>query len=200
MNYRIGFEMNPERIYFISDTHFSHKSIMQYSKRPWQTVEEMDEALIQNWNAVVPQIDAHVFHLGDFGFGHPEDMADILRRLNGNKYLLLGNHDRNVNAKMKDAFIWVKDYYELMVLDNDRKQKIVLCHYPLGSWNVCHYGSWNLHGHCHGNYKYTRGKQLDVGVDALPGYRPHSYNEIKQIMDSKQFMAVDHHVPHVENR
>ncbi len=184
--------MNPNNIFFVSDTHFGHAKIMQYSKRPWIDVQEMDKALIENWNNVVPERGSHVFHIGDIGFWKPDAMCSILRKLHGQKYLLIGNHDRGAR-KLASAFAWIKDYYELTVLDEGKKQKIVLHHYPLGSWHQMHYGSWNIHGHCHGNYKFTRGKQLDVGVDALPGYKPHSYYEIREIMATKEFVTVDHH-------
>jgi len=189
--------MNPDKIFFISDTHFSHANIMRYSHRPWTDVHEMNKALIENWNNVVPEKGAHVFHIGDFGFGKPDSMLAILRKLHGQKYLLLGNHDRGAR-KLASAFTWIKDYYELSVVEKTLKQKLILHHYPLGSWNQMHYGSWDIHGHCHGNYKYTRGKQLDVGVDALIDYRPYSYFEIKEIMSFQKFVAADHHEEHTE--
>lgn len=183
--------MNPENIYFLSDTHFFHKGVIGYSKRPYSSVEEMNEALISNWNAVVPR-NGHVFHLGDFSFGRRVDTEEILRRLNGTKYLILGNHDSSMN-RFKKYFCWIKDYYELTVVGFTHQQKIVLFHYPIGSWNKCHWGSWQLHGHCHGNFMHHHGRQIDVGVDALPGYRPYSYREIAEIMSKKDFEAVDHH-------
>lgn len=186
--------MNPDDIFFISDTHWWHKGVIDYSKRPYKDVDEMNEALIENWNRIVSP-KQHVFHLGDFSFGNRVNTENILRRLNGNKYLILGNHDRDMN-KYKSYFIWIRDYYELTVNDLCHQQKIILFHYPIGSWNKCHYGSWQLHGHCHGNFMYPRGKQLDVGIDALPGYRPHTYREIAQIMAQKDFQQVDHHTSH----
>ena len=85
-------EEDAKKIYFTSDTHFSHEAIIKYCCRPFKTVEKMDEALVKNWNEVVPE-DGIVFHLGDVGFGQPKYINDILRRLNGKIYLVIGNHD-----------------------------------------------------------------------------------------------------------
>lgn len=185
--------MNPDDIYFISDTHFYHNGVLKYSNRPFANVEEMNEALINNWNSKISSR-SHIFHLGDLTFGNRANTELVLSKLNGQKYLILGNHDRGMN-RFKHHFIWIKDYHEMTVMDLCHQQKIILFHYPIGSWNKCHYGSWQLHGHCHGNFMHTRGKQLDVGVDALPGYRPYSYREISEIMTQKSWQIVDHHCP-----
>ena len=78
--------------WFISDTHFSHKGILEYEKesRPFNTIEEMNETLIERWNNVVKPKDT-IYHLGDFCFGKAN--IAIAGRLNGRKILVMGNHD-----------------------------------------------------------------------------------------------------------
>ena len=56
------------KIFFTSDSHFFHENIMKFCHRPFKTIEEQDQTLIENWNKVVPQ-DGLVFHLGDFAWG-----------------------------------------------------------------------------------------------------------------------------------
>lgn len=78
-------------IWFTSDTHFGHRNIIKFCNRPWNTVEEMDNALIENWNKVVKPEDI-VFHLGDFAFATNGRWKEIINSLNGHIYLIVGNH------------------------------------------------------------------------------------------------------------
>ena len=80
------------KVYFTSDTHFGHENIIKWCRRPYSSVEEMNEKLIENWNSVVGPDDI-VFHLGDFAFGGSGLWKEVLSRLNGKKYLIIGNHD-----------------------------------------------------------------------------------------------------------
>lgn len=89
-----------KNIWFISDTHFQHKNIALVFTdaktgkrvRNFNSVQEMDETMIQNWNSVVKYGDI-VYHLGDVFFGNAESADKILQRLNGEKKLIMGNHD-----------------------------------------------------------------------------------------------------------
>ena len=81
-----------QQVFFISDTHFGHGNVIKYSKRPFSCADEMDEAMIAAWNAVVKPGD-RIYHLGDFSFHRPEKGQKILSRLSGQKFLLAGNHD-----------------------------------------------------------------------------------------------------------
>ena len=80
------------KVFIISDTHFGHENIIKYCNRPFSSVEEMDEKMIKNWNETVSNNDV-VLHLGDFGLGKKEYIASIVKRLNGKKILIMGNHD-----------------------------------------------------------------------------------------------------------
>jgi len=177
--------------HFTSDHHFEHTNIIRLAERPFETIDEMHETMIRNWNARVLKGD-EVYVLGDFYFGkRPERALELLRMLNGQKFLLKGNHDRKTD-KWSEPFVWVRDYHEMTVLEPDgTKQKIVMGHYPFLEWNKGHRGSWNLHGHCHRKVpldpKYRR---LDVGVDGHD-YSPWSYDEVKAAMKSRD--DIDYH-------
>lgn len=174
-------------LWFISDTHFGHAGIL--FMRPFRDTVEMDEAMIAAWNTRILPKD-HVFHLGDFSFHRPEKTLEILARLNGVKYLIRGNHDRNnLNAACLAMFDGGVDHYHEITVGS---QLICLCHFPFRSWNGMHHNSWNLHGHSHGSMQ-PNGKQLDVGVDVGKKYRPISLQEIMEDMAYKKFVKTDHH-------
>lgn len=175
-----------------------HKNIIKYCSRPWHNCPDMYEAMIVRWNKVVAPED-HVYHLGDVSLGSTTKTVEILQRLNGTKFHIWGNHDSGMRKKTDflDEFEWSKDYHELKIQDDSAyrgRQLIVLCHYPLYTWNKASRGSWMLHGHCHGNIdeanKVTT--RLDVGVDSHH-YTPISYEEVKKIMSRKSYYPVDHH-------
>ena len=181
--------MSGQQTFVTSDTHFGHANIIKYSKRPFRDVHDMDEQLIQRWNAKVPP-GSIVYHLGDFAFAEPPRMKELLRRLNGNKLLIRGNHDKRIRSETVKLFGWVKDYYEAVGPD---KRKIVMCHYPMVTWNKSHAGSWMLHGHCHGNLTMPENTRLDVGVDTHPNYEPYSMAEIERILSKRTYAPTDHH-------
>ena len=81
------------KTFLIADTHFFHNAILKYENRPFNSVEDMNARLIQNWNAIVSK-DDKVFHLGDVSFGSKEATKAVISQLNGRKILILGNHDR----------------------------------------------------------------------------------------------------------
>ena len=176
--------------FITSDTHFGHKNIIRHVNRPFTDVKEMDEALIEAWNRKVPE-NATVYHLGDFAFVSPRYVSYYIRRLNGNIRFIYGNHDRGIDRFTAGRFDWARDYYESRT-ETDRK--VVMCHYPIASWNRMHHGSWMLHGHCHGTYEGV-GRIMDVGVDCHPNFEPFSFDEVEQYMDTRQFEPVDHHLP-----
>jgi calcineurin-like phosphoesterase family protein len=184
-------------IFFSSDPHYNHANIIKYSKRPFESVDEMNEAMVTNWNSVVKDND-DVYLLGDLGMDRK--IVRYIKRLKGRIHWIVGNHDKKTKrmAEFKSLFVWIKDYHELKIYEDGIKQKIVLFHYPIASWNGMHRGSWMIHGHCHANYKpglphvTDKGKILDAGVDCHKFY-PVSYSQVKAIMNKKKFWFVDHH-------
>ncbi len=131
---------------YIADLHFSHSNIIAFDNRPFENIQEMETVLVQNWNSVVKNEDT-VFHLGDFCWDKEDEWKRILRLLNGNKVLILGNHDlKQMSAELKRMFQDIKDYKEI----TDDGRHVIMCHYPI----FCYKGSYNpdtcmLHGHVH---------------------------------------------------
>jgi len=163
------------KVWVTADHHFGHANIIKHCNRPFATIAEHDEALIQNHNSFVDAGDV-VYHLGDFSFSNPRIVGQILDRLNGRFRCLNGNHDRFNRAswlRNHPKIEWIRDYYELKLYG----RKFVMFHYPLSSWNGMRRGSIHLHGHCHGNHKYSfplsmiHGRRIDIGVDVMD-YHP----------------------------
>ncbi len=160
-------------IYFTADPHFCHKAILDFEKRPFQSIEDMNEEIIKNWNDSITNKD-EVYIIGDLSFGSREETINILKRLQGKKYLICGNHDRKMKG-IEKYFVWIKDYYKLRY----NKQHYILFHYPIYSWDGKEKGYIHLHGHTH---KTSHGdvemkNKINVGMD-LWGYRPISIETI----------------------
>jgi calcineurin-like phosphoesterase family protein len=170
---------------FISDTHWFHQNIIKYCNRPFESVDEMNETLLTNWNAKVKPQDT-VYFLGDFAFAPHDKVKAILDQLNGNLHLCRGNHDKPLNS-LHHYFTSVFDLKTIMIQDPtciNGVQPIVLCHYPLLTWDRQRYGAIHLHGHTHGNIKYdSKVKRIDVGVDNW-NFTPVSYEEIKLFLST----------------
>ena len=164
-------------VWLTSDSHYYHKNILKYCSRPFETVEEMNQALIDNWNSVVGK-DDHVYHLGDFCFGNVEKWNSILEPgvLNGNIHLILGNHDvpqifkESVN---RERFCEIT-YQKMLLFDG---WTIFLNHFPfLDFSNSIDHKVIEAHGHLHTSpfslgtiteekAKHLNWNQYDVGVD-----------------------------------
>jgi len=185
-NYRFSAE---DKLYFTSDTHFYHNNIIEYANRPFGSIEEMNGALIRNWNKVVPE-DGIVFHLGDFCFGSADKWWPIISQLHGSIYLILGNHDmRNAKGSFMEYFIEVSQQMSISI----DGQAIVLNHNPFLCFGGAYRSTWQLFGHVHsgprsrnngkddGRLKYLFPSQYDVGVDNND-YRPVSYFQVREII------------------
>lgn len=139
----------------------------------------MDNAMIDNWNNKVEKSDK-VYILGDFCFSNKDYAISILNRLNGQKFLIKGNHGHIIKDKeVESKFGWIKDYY---VLKHDNL-KFVLFHYSIQVWDSKHYGSIHLFGHVHSNKDENHpmadnlGYAYNVGVD-VNDFTPIELNEI----------------------
>jgi calcineurin-like phosphoesterase family protein len=178
-----------KKIWFTADTHFGHRNIIQYTNRPYRDTDEMDEALIENWNARISP-DDDVYHLGDFALCDTGALDKILDRLHGNIHLIVGNHEKSALTRVR-RFVWVKDYFELVVPDataNRGSRLVVLMHYAMRVWNASHHGAWQLYGHSHGTLPDDPTLlSIDVGVDCH-GYGPISYEEVAAIMEKKTWV------------
>lgn len=158
--------MGNEKIWFCADHHFRHKKMSEI--RGVGSVDEMDRKIIDNHNSVVGKRD-HVYLLGDFCLGSALEANSIIRKLNGNKFFINGNHDK----QRYNGFAWMKDLYDF----RHDGTLYILCHYPIESWKNKHYGSVHLHGHSHGNSMVMENR-YDVGIDNN-GLRPFSIDELK---------------------
>lgn len=162
-------------IFFTSDTHFfvserrkNHKSTLQVGQRVFSTVEEKTEFLVSRWNETVGPED-EIYILGDFSDGSARETADLLLRLNGTKYLVVGNNDHYLEdpAFPRERFGWIQQYYELLTLGT----KFVLFHFPIEAWSGYQNDRVHLHGHTHRIKPiYEPIRRYEVGVHAHDGY------------------------------
>jgi calcineurin-like phosphoesterase family protein len=157
--------------YFSSDHHFGHGAARGFYRRPFTSVDEMDRAMIERWNAVVAPDDL-VWHLGDFAVRQsPQRVRFLLDALHGCKHLIVGNND---DARVTGCPGWqsIQAYAEITV----DAISVVLCHYAFRTWRDMAKGSVNLHGHSHGRLKPLP-RQFDVGVD-VRSFRPVRLEEL----------------------
>lgn len=182
--------------YFIADTHFNHANCIDFDGRPFSDLQDMTDKMIANWNSVVDPGD-EVYHLGDFALSWGRRSSgplidDILSELNGNKFLVKGNHDRDEVTK-NPRWAWVRDYYEIKAdMGGEHKQRIVLSHYAMRTWNQAGRGAWMLHGHSHGNLPDIGGKILDMGCMNW-NYFPVSLDRVAEVMRHRVFIPPDDH-------
>lgn len=133
-------------VWLISDTHFTHRNIIGFTRedgtplRPFKSVEEMDEALVENWNSVVKPNDV-VYHLGDVVINR--SALPILGRLNGRKKLIRGNHDI---FKTREYLPYFEEIYGSYKLSN-----YILTHIPIHPESIARWANGNIHGHLHAN-------------------------------------------------
>lgn len=146
MNTTKGPKPPPHRnVFLVSDTHFGHPNIVKFEAngvkiRPWETFQEHDDALIENWNSVVKPTDK-VYHLGDVCISRKS--FALLDKLHGDKILIRGNHDI---FKLEDYSKHFRDIRAFHVLNG-----CILSHAPLHTSCLEKFGC-NIHGHTHANH------------------------------------------------
>ncbi len=179
-------------IYFISDTHFYHKSIIPYCKRPFASIEEMNKKLIDNWNYTINDDDT-IYFLGDFSFGNTEQNHAICNQLKGIKVIIRGNHDRDRGEQS-----WKNMGFDL-VLDSPQKlyyadrnhnfKYVILSHEP----QYIKDNEFNIHGHIHDallDSEYpdmSPNNHLCVCVERI-NYKPISFEDIQKEYLEKFFI------------
>lgn len=157
--------------WFISDTHFFHKNIIQSCGRPFKDAEFMNEFMIDAWNKVVKPQDK-VYHLGDVACGYGGDdnvLGNLLRRLNGKKRLVLGNHDNAKSVALQTHFEKIEMWIGF------HKEGFTCTHVPY----MLHHlrdGAFNVHGHVHNN-SLNNPNYLNVCVETIM-YTPMSMDEV----------------------
>lgn len=174
--------------FFTADHHFGHANIIEYSNRPFRSVQEMDMILIQKWNEVVDDKDL-VYYVGDFTLQDYSFARDIFAQLRGTIYFIPGSHDgRWLKPYQTDGYpFYTKSQGPVKLLPPLHTLKyaglnpeIVLCHYAMRSWDRSHYGTWHLFGHHHGHLA-PYGLSFDIGVDCWD-YYPVSLGQVSEKM------------------
>ena len=146
-------------VFLVSDTHFGHMGVCKFTRsdgvtklRPWDSAEEMDEAMVKAWNETVKPSDK-VYHLGDVVINRRA--LKTLARLNGDKVLIRGNHDIFPDAEYREYFRELRAYHVM--------NGMILSHIPVHEASLGRFGT-NIHGHLHA----SRVKRARV-VDARSG-------------------------------
>ena len=175
--------------YFGSDWHLGHANIIKYDNRPFDSVSEMNEAIINNHNSIVLPEDEFYF-LGDFCMGDHSKAESYLSRINGKKFFVRGNHDKQQTIELYKKY---GTYLGGMAEVRAGGKSITICHYAMKVWNHSHHGSYHLYGHSHGTLLEDPGSlSFDVGVNCWD-YKPVSMDDVERKMSKKTFKPVDHH-------
>lgn len=174
----------PERIYFTSDLHFGHETIVDFRRKvhgqDFQDVNDVNEFLIERWNSVVRSPNDIVWVLGDAAWGY--DNFHHFARLNGRKRLIMGNHDMergNYKIGFKRMMAEFEEIYGMK-----RKYGFIMSHAPIHP-NELQYRNWktNVHGHIHHFEKCLEEPMyINVNVDVNKGF-PLSLEEIREKID-----------------
>ena len=155
------------RKFITSDLHFGHANIQKFcpvTRGRFKDIEDMREKMIAEWNAEVSQED-ETFILGDFAFLPANEAVAVLRRLNGTKILIEGNHDRKLlnDSAFRAEFEEVHPYLRY----NHNGQIVIMMHYPIYEWDQMHRGAVHFYGHVHGNNTgLEKYRARDVAFDA----------------------------------
>lgn len=180
--------------YFTSDLHFNHVNILSYTKRPWKSVEEMNEGLISNWNNIVKKEDT-VYVLGDFAMGNRKEIPNFLSRLNGEIVLIAGNQDS------ANSIQYFRNFVHSLSISMPNGKYVELVHNPADA--KCEH-DYVFCGHVHEEWvikrkgdilpadKYhksnTNDKEIianvpfvNVGVD-VQNYRPRTLEELIELL------------------
>ena len=204
-------------IWFTSDSHYAHNNIVRgitkwtqtdpetgeqvpskHNTRDFQTVEEMNDVIIENINKVVKPNDI-LWHLGDVAFSGDENIQEFCDRVNcKNIHLLLGNHDHRIqnNPELQKNFLSIDTTYGWPHGKRIGGKRFAMCHFPMFVWENHLKGAFQLHGHCHGSLvhpEFNQRRVMDVGIDTHPEFRPYHFDEVVEILEKRVISTVDHH-------
>lgn len=164
--------------------YLGHRGISSMQNRPFENIQEMNQILIQNYNAVVHKNDT-VYILGDISHHLPMDRAnELISRLNGKKILIKGNHDKKDDLEL---FEEICDFKTVSL----NGLYFALMYYPMLSWPKKNSGSIQLHGHIHAHEEYNLQnkadgiRRYDVGVDAN-NYYPVLVKQIIEFFENNE--------------
>ena len=203
-----------QRIFFTSDSHYSHQNICRATSswtdgsktRDFKSLDHMNTAIVDAINDKVGPDDV-LIHLGDWSFGGFENIAEFRERIFcKNIHLILGNHDHHIERDkdgVRSLFASVSHYAVLNLRrpgngpEMDRIS-MILCHFPIASWDGMNDGRIHLHGHVHlaPLHKIAEGRAMDVGADGN-GMDPYSLDEILNLLKDRPIkrlsLPADHH-------
>lgn len=193
--------LDADKVYLVSDCHISHRNICKGVSswddksgcRDFNSLEEMNNTIIDNINAVVPA-DGILINLGDIIFGDKSKLPELLGRINcKNHHLVFGNHDQWMFDKpnVLSMFSSTQFYLEFFAKWKGKNHKVCCQHYSQRVWHDSHKGSVLLYGHSHGSIS-NYGKSLDVGVDTNM-FKPYKLTDILTWAESQPIIKVDHH-------
>lgn len=166
--------------YYIGDTHFGHANIIRHDQRPFSNIDEMDRAIIENWNNRVTNSD-NIYIVGDFIYRGEKEPEWYLKQLKGKKHFIIGNHDGAV-LKNDKALSYFEEVDKIMHII-DGKNHICLCHFPIAEWNGYYKGHYHIYAHIHNNLNdaYYFMKKYDRALNAgcmINNYMPVTFNEL----------------------
>jgi calcineurin-like phosphoesterase family protein len=191
-------------IWLTSDTHYSHTNICRgvsnwnngseadfaESTRDFADLESMNSAIVVNINNCVDEND-WLIHCGDWSFGGFDKIEEFREQINcKNIVLILGNHDHHIQNNKNNVqrlFTHVAHYEEMNITNKSNKQRLILCHYPIISWNNMNIGAFMIHGHQHlkGDWRFGEGKRMDIGMCGSPEFRPYHLDEIIEYLHNR---------------
>ena len=165
-------------MFFTADNHFDHANSIRLCNRPYESVEHMNEDMIEKWNNKLTNND-DIIIAGDMFF-RSQDPEAILRRLKGKKHLIIGNHDTWIKKVDVDKYFKEVSHY---LVTNDGRHGLVICHYPQVSWPHAQ-RFYMVHGHIHADTRsdywpllVARDRVLNAGVD-INGFEPVTFEEM----------------------
>ena len=177
------------KIWISSDFHFSHSNVIKYcgeSRGHFTSVDEMNEALIDNFNNLLTECDTLII-VGDIGFAKPTEICEYLNRISCKKIIVWGNHDSKLRYSSEFSkaqnIIDTLDYLEFTHELDGKKHPICVMHFPLLEWHRKHRGSFHFHGHQHTPLSKNTNigklhRSKDIGIDGIAGFKPHLIDDL----------------------
>jgi calcineurin-like phosphoesterase family protein len=204
-------------VWYTADTHYNHSNLCRgttkwdltqhgghLSVRPFDTIAEMNQAVVDGINKYVGKDDVLV-HIGDVAFGGFDSIPEFMKRLICKNVIhVLGNHDHHIDRNRQGVQGYFMGVYGRLQLKVSRQVKgahekigtYELCHFPLTIWDKAHHGRIHLHGHTHGSFVHT-GRALDCGMDRaydlFGEYKPFCTYDINKYMEGRKYLQHSHH-------
>lgn len=177
--------------FYIGDTHLGHTNCIKFDNRPFESIEEMNRVIVNNWNNRVSAND-DVWIIGDFCYRSDKDPAYFLKKLKGHKHLIVGNHDKATLDSQEACRLL--ESIDQMQLIKDGNENIVLCHFPIAEWNKKQRGSYHIYAHIHNDISdtYRFMSKMERALNAgcmINGFQPVTFREL--IVNNKIFKSMN---------